>query len=176
MRTSSHTQNLEAQLSSLLENLSEHRSPVSLAELDGVCRSLGVKGHLAVLNEPYLSWILSGRKQIESRFSRVRVAPYQRVTLNDILFLKESSGLIKAVAAVAGVEYHGPLAPGEAEALIEKHKVALALEESFVDQKRNAIYATLITLGSVRVVPPLSVNKRDRRGWVVLCAEQGVVL
>lgn len=160
----------------LVETLRGHRSPASLTDLDLACRSAGLNGHLAVLNEPYLSRILAGCKQVESRFSRVRGAPYHCVNPNDVLLLKESSGPIRAIALVAEVEYHGPLSPGEAEELMETHKDRLALGESFAARKRSALYATLIRLGSVYPVPPLVINKRDRRAWVVLWTEQGRLL
>ncbi len=37
------------------------------------------RAHLAVMHEPYLSYVLEGRKTIESRFSRHRVAPFDQV-------------------------------------------------------------------------------------------------
>jgi len=39
--------------------------------------------HLAIFVEPYLSFILDGRKTVESRFSSVRCAPYKRVLPGD---------------------------------------------------------------------------------------------
>jgi ASC-1-like (ASCH) protein len=45
--------------------------------------------HLAILNEPYLEYILQGKKTIESRFSLTRVPPYKQVSKGDIVFLKQ---------------------------------------------------------------------------------------
>jgi hypothetical protein len=41
--------------------------------------------HLAVLTEPFCSWLLEGTKTIESRFSRVRCAPYGTLAEGDIV-------------------------------------------------------------------------------------------
>lgn len=39
--------------------------------------------HLAILTEPYLEWILSGKKTVESRFSIHRVPPFGVVSPGD---------------------------------------------------------------------------------------------
>lgn len=48
--------------------------------------------HLAVFSEPYLDYIINGKKTIESRFSKNRSLPYQKVKTNDIIIIKQSSG------------------------------------------------------------------------------------
>ena len=44
--------------------------------------------HLAVLLEPFCSWLLVGTKTIESRFSRVRCAPYGTLSEGDVVVVK----------------------------------------------------------------------------------------
>src|SRR6266540_3860586 len=44
--------------------------------------------HLAVMVEPYLSYILQGRKSIESRFSKNAIAPYLQIGPDDLVLLK----------------------------------------------------------------------------------------
>jgi len=48
--------------------------------------------HLAVLTEPFCSWLLEGTKTIESRFSRVRCAPYGTLAEGDIVAVKKTGG------------------------------------------------------------------------------------
>ena len=45
--------------------------------------------HLAIFSEPFLSSILSGRKKIDSRFSRVKCAPYKKLKEKDFILIKE---------------------------------------------------------------------------------------
>jgi len=44
--------------------------------------------HLALLTEPFLSLLMSGAKTIESRFSRVRCAPYRCLARGDVIAVK----------------------------------------------------------------------------------------
>src|SRR4051794_23702908 len=56
--------------------------------------------HLAVFVEPYLDYVLSGRKTIESRFSVVRCPPYRRVQPGDAVLLKASGGPVVGLCQV----------------------------------------------------------------------------
>ena len=62
--------------------------------------------HLAIFVEPYLKFILEGRKTVESRFSSRRCAPYQKVQVGDILLLKRSSGPVVGLCEVASVWFY----------------------------------------------------------------------
>lgn len=48
--------------------------------------------HLGVFSYPYLTYMLEGKKTIESRFSKNKVAPYNQITDDDIVIIKKSSG------------------------------------------------------------------------------------
>jgi len=125
--------------------------------------------HLAILREPYLSRILMGVKTIESRFLRVRTAPYGRVAVDDRLLLKRSGGPITATARVAKVAFYDNLTPARVAALIDQHAAGLCLDDDVLDRAQRSRYAVLIWLSDVTPIehPPL-LNKRDRRAWVVL--------
>src|ERR1700731_133584 len=59
--------------------------------------------HLAVFVEPFLSFLLEGRKTIESRFSIHRRPPFECVRKGDIVLVKASGGPIVAVAEISDV-------------------------------------------------------------------------
>ena len=44
----------------------------------------------------------------------------------------------------------------------------LQIESSFMDCKQTSRYCTLIFLSNVERVKPFRVDKKDRRGWVVI--------
>ena len=44
--------------------------------------------HLAIFVEPYLTYVLDGKKTVESRFSINRSPPYKKVKSGDIVFVK----------------------------------------------------------------------------------------
>lgn len=124
--------------------------------------------HLAVFVEPYLEWILHGRKTIESRFSMRRVAPYRVVCPGDLLALKQSGGCIVGVCRVANVQLF-ELNAANQEYIRHRYSVPLCAEDAAFWQARSRFrYATLIHLSDVSRVRPFACGKRDRRGWVVV--------
>lgn len=125
--------------------------------------------HLAVLVEPFLSFVLDGSKTIESRFASTRVAPYRCVEPGDLVLLKRASGAIVAAARVGPVWFFR----GHPRLDVELHQLFGARlrddVEGFWDDRRAARYATLIQLDQVaHLSEPLACPKADRRGWVVL--------
>ena len=63
-----------------------------------------MKHHLAILSPGWIELILDGSKTIESRFTKVRCAPFRKVHEADSVYLKESGGLVKGMFTVAEVE------------------------------------------------------------------------
>jgi hypothetical protein len=123
--------------------------------------------HLAVLVEPYLSLILSGKKTIESRFSLNRQAPFERVFPGDILILKRSSGSVEGICLVSDAWFYQLKTDTWDD--IERFSKALCMDDSpFWHSKRSAMYATLMRISGVVSIPHLSVAKLDPRGWVTL--------
>lgn len=155
-------------LSLLQEELYKKENLLNVEVLTQICSQANIRGHLAILTQPYLDKIIVGKKTIESRFSKMRVPPFYKVQKGDILLLKETAGPIAAIALVANVKFFGPLKPRDVELVMAEYSDGLALEESFTKAKQDSKYATLINIGEVLPVKPLAITKSDRRAWVVL--------
>ncbi len=123
--------------------------------------------HLAVFVGPFLSFLLDGRKTIESRFSIHRRAPFECVQKRDIVLIKASGGSIVALAAISDVWYYQLDADSRAF-IRSRFGKQLCVEPEFWDSKATACYATLMQFSRVDRVEPTDCWKRDRRGWVVL--------
>ena len=124
--------------------------------------------HLAIFVEPYLEFVLEGKKTVESRFSVNRVAPYGQVGENDVIFLKRAGGPIVGVCEVTNTWFY-KLGPESFEEIATRFGRAICpVDEDFWVERRRAEYATLIKLGRVHRTEPLAFPKKDRRGWVVL--------
>jgi hypothetical protein len=124
--------------------------------------------HLAVMVEPFLQFVLEGRKTIESRFSANRCAPYKRITKNDVVLLKRTGGPIVGICQVSSSWFY-ELDPSSWNLIKEKFTQALCADTpGFWEDRQAAAYATLMRVQRVRLLSPIRFEKRDRRGWVVL--------
>jgi hypothetical protein len=124
--------------------------------------------HIAIMHEPFLSLLLTGRKTIESRFSVNRVCPFQSVAVGDILAIKAQSGPILGLTIVEHAAFY-ELDPETWEYLRGEFSGALcAKNDSFWRQRADARYGSLLRVAEPVRTRPLNINKRDRRGWVRL--------
>jgi len=124
--------------------------------------------HLAVFVEPYLQDVLDGRKTVESRFSARRCAPYDRVQKGDVVLLKKSSGPIVGLCKVSNAWSYA-LEKGSWREIRREYAVDLCAQDpKFWAQRKDASFVTLMRICEVLPIDPIKVEKRDRRGWVVL--------
>lgn len=124
--------------------------------------------HIAVLVEPYLERILEGKKTVESRFSINRSPPYGYVREGDLIFLKRVGGPICAITRLGQIWFY-KLDPRSWKSIRTEHAAALCIQDqSFWKSREKASYATLMQLAAVRRITPVTIPKKDRRGWVVI--------
>lgn len=143
---------------------------VSEAALRDLCSSCGVRGHVAYLQEPYLSRILQGTKTIESRLSAGRRLPFGWVSAGDVLILKESGGPIRGLAVVTGAVSREKVTPKELRAWLAPYLARLQWDDDWSEKKlATSDHAMLMELGEVRAVEPIVFERgRELSGWIVL--------
>ena len=124
--------------------------------------------HLAVFLEPYLRYILEGKKTVESRFSGRRIAPYGNVQCDDVILLKRSGGPIMGLCQVSNRWYYELDTQSWNEIRTEFSKMLCAQDPEFWKQRESAEFATLMSLTNVMKIPPIKLSKTDRRAWVVM--------
>jgi hypothetical protein len=126
--------------------------------------------HLAVFHEPFLSLLFAGTKTVESRFSVNRIAPFGVIGAGDVILLKRSTGPVLGMA-LAGEPGFYELDSRSWATIRRRFAGAIcAPDEAFWAARARARYATLIPITGTVAITPFSVDKRDRRGWVVLPA------
>jgi cytidylate kinase len=124
--------------------------------------------HLAVFVEPFLGYILSGKKTVESRFSSVRFPPYGRVSRGDFVLLKASGGPVVGIAEV-GAAWFYRLDAESWRTIRRDFAAAICAEDpAFWKSREKAEFATLMYVTRTKRLQPILWPKRDRRGWVVL--------
>ena len=128
--------------------------------------------HLVILKKPYLEAILAGRKQIESRFTRTKRAHLGRVLPGDRLFLKESAGLVCAVATVAAVKNFQNLTPKQIIELKQEYNRQICGSDEYWQSKADCKFGLLVWLKDIRAIEPVRIGKKDWRAWVVLTEKE----
>ena len=124
--------------------------------------------HLAIFVEPYLQFILEGLKTVESRFSIRRCAPYNCVDRGDMILLKRAGGPIVGLCHVASAWFY-KLEKNSWREIKQTYAAELCAQDpEFWRERQGASYATLMRIGRVLPIEPIVIEKRDRRGWVVL--------
>ena len=123
--------------------------------------------HLAIFVEPYLKFIFEGKKTIESRFSANRCAPYNKVNRGDLILLKKSSGPMVGICQ-AGTIWSYQLNENSWKQIMNFAKAICPDNPDFWASRQKAAFATLIEIQHVRTTKPMEIEKRDRRGWVVM--------
>jgi ASC-1-like (ASCH) protein len=124
--------------------------------------------HLVILKKPLLDAILSGRKQIESRFTKTRRPAFGRVFPDDKLFLKESGGPVCAMATVAAVKNFENLTPEKILELKHQYHQYIGGSNEFWQSKMDSRFGFLVWLKDIRAIEPVRIYKKDWRAWIVL--------
>jgi hypothetical protein len=123
--------------------------------------------HLAVLIEPFLGYVLQGRKTVESRFSKHCIAPYQRIEKGDLVLLKAAGGPVVWHFTAAWIQC-SELDEGSLADVQARHGQAICADEEFWRSRVGRRYVTLVGVEEPRALAPIKVAKSDRRGWIVL--------
>ncbi len=115
--------------------------------------------HLAIMNEPFLTYVFEGKKTVESRFSLHKIAPYKKVLPGDMVFMK--AGSIVGRFTVAWVKYFD-LNEYPIEEIERQYGSEICGDAGFWKTKRTKRYVTLLGIKNVERLTPLHIEKRDR--------------
>lgn len=134
-----------------------------------------MKKHLAIFGKEAVEQILKGKKLVESRFSQKRIAPYNQVSVGDLIYIKPPGEEIKGQFKASKVIYFENLDEGDWKLIKETwgDKISIGtkeLDDKYFKAHFDAKYGTLIFIDQVEqfITPPIKIQKSDQRGWVVL--------
>jgi hypothetical protein len=128
--------------------------------------------HLVILKKPYLNMIPEGRKRIELRLTKRRQHGFGRVWPGDRLFLKISSGPIRATAAVTDVKTFENLTPNRIIEIKRRYNHNIGGPDEYWQSKMDCKFCLLVWLKDIRAIDPVRIHKKDWRAWVVLTEKQ----
>jgi hypothetical protein len=132
--------------------------------------------HLGIFREPYLTYIMEGKKRIETRFAKRPCAPFERIAAGDVVMLKPVGGDVVALCEIQQVWFYR--LDAEAFAFIKDRfgKLICPADGSFWTERESKNVATLMLVKNVLPINKVQIKKRDRRGWVVYKPERELSL
>lgn len=126
--------------------------------------------HLAIFKGSGAEDILSGKKTIESRFSKKKYPPFGVISSGDLVYVKPSGKEIIGQFRVKKVIFYDGLTPADISDIRERFGKGLVTNKSYWTDKSNSTYGTLVFIGQTErfLTSPVKIPKKDLRGWVVL--------
>ncbi len=133
--------------------------------------------HVAIMRK---SWgltrkIITGQKSMESRWYKVRYAPWNRIGPGDTIYFKDSGEPVTVKAEVGRVMAFSGLTPGKVRGILNEYGESDGLETDeiprFLDMFRDKKYCMLIFLKNPRRVEPFHIDKTGfgaMSSWIVV--------
>lgn len=124
--------------------------------------------HIAILRQPFYDMVISGTKTIESRWSMNRCAPFNKIKVGDIIYIKQTGKPVTAKAVAKKVKFYN-LTPEIVEEIRVKYGKFIGTDK-FEDWQStlNKKYCTLIWLDKVEKISPIDVPRSNGAGWIIL--------
>lgn len=125
-----------------------------------------MRKHLAIMDLSTIESILSGKKTIETRFSKHKISPFGQVGIGDLVYLKPPGKEIAGQFRVKKVFSFEGLTKED----MDKISVDFGSQIGSVLQKDDVKFGTLIFISESErlIASPIKFQKKDQRGWVVL--------
>ena len=133
--------------------------------------------HLAILAPGWIELILNGSKTIESRFAKVKCAPYGKINTGDVVYLKESGGPVKGQFTAAEVETFKLWRMHDLSSIFAKYRSQIFARDYPEESAsyyppvhwRLSRYATLIHVTDVIAYEhPFPYRQKGRSAWLLL--------
>lgn len=123
--------------------------------------------HLAIMDKQTINMIMSGEKIIETRFSKNKISPYQKLSIGEKVYLKESGRETIAVFEIDKFIYFKDLNSDKIKLIKSKYNNLVKAPDIYWELKENSNYGTLIYIKKPhKLDKPIKINKKGRQGFV----------
>ena len=85
-----------------------------------------------------------------------------------MIYFKQSSGPVRAIAKADKVLQYRELTPGKVSGLRQKYNSDILGTPDYWQTKKDSRYAVLIWLKDVRKIDPVKIAKTNQLSWIVL--------
>lgn len=124
--------------------------------------------HLAIMDRETINKILDGKKTIESRFSKNKITPYNRVKKGEIVYLKESGGDILATFEIDKALFFDNLDNKKILEIKNSYNKSINAPDDYFNYKSNCKYGTLIYIKNPKAIVPITIYKNNRLAFLTV--------
>jgi predicted transcriptional regulator len=126
--------------------------------------------HLAIFNDHLAEAVIEGKKSVDFRFAQKQIAPYLKVKKTDQVLIKNVSEPVIGLVEVDNVLYFDGLNLKNLNEIKRNYLNLAGIDEKEFDAlSSGASYLSVIFLKRPkRFIAPFKIEKRDRRGWLVI--------
>ncbi|MDD3231946.1 MAG: ASCH domain-containing protein, partial [Clostridia bacterium] len=111
--------------------------------------------HIAIIKRPFSTLLFSGEKTIESRWSKNKIAPYKKIKIGDIVWIKETAKPITYKATVKRVEFY-QLNENVFENIYKNYGKEICMDKfDNLESYKQKKYCTLIWFDNLKKVKPI---------------------
>lgn len=133
--------------------------------------------HLAIMKK---SWnltkkILEGKKVIESRWYKTKYPPFDRISVGDVVYFKDSGEPVKIRAEVSDVKQFSELTPAKVRQILDEYGERDGIDRQksneFFQMFKGKKYCVLIFLKNPKVIEPFKINKKgygSMSSWICI--------
>ncbi len=119
--------------------------------------------HVAIMSKEFgdlISKITNREKTIESRWSKNKIAPYDKTNIGDVVYFKNSGGHVIAKATVSKILQFDNLNQEKFEYIVKNFGKQICLQSTkYDDWYKSKNYVTLIFLTNPEAVKPFNIDK-----------------
>ena len=129
--------------------------------------------HIAIMKKKWglTDKIIDGSKTVEMRWYKHRSTPWDKVSVGDEIFFKDSGGPVRAKANLTLVEQYEIKDTSMAKLLIDKYKVrdlgSDVVPKEISDYINGKKYCIIVGFDNVISIKPFNINKT---GFGAMCA------
>lgn len=129
--------------------------------------------HLAILSKEgdFLNKILNKEKTLESRWSKSKRAPFDKIKERETIYFKESSKSVIAKAQASKIIFFSDLTEDKIYEIYAKYNKQLCIDEGYKQRIKGSKYCTLIYLTDVKQIAPFNIHKEgfgSQTAWIAV--------
>lgn len=126
--------------------------------------------HLAIFSKTSAQEILSGKKKVEVRFSKSKIAPFGEVSAGDLVYIKPMGGEPIGQFKIEKVIFYDGMNDFDIDQIKNTFGQAVNEKDLFWKSKLGSKYGTLIFIGECIpfLTSPIKIKKKEKKAWVLL--------